>query len=101
MWKSVVQVQVATMKIPCRATSLALKGNRQIIEYTTSGAAQTSPPKGVLRHMRHQEHTRAVGTHYGPTRIIRPTGHAIGGTAQLALQSSSTAAIVSWPRHYQ
>ena len=29
--------------------------------------------------------------HYGPTRIIGPTGHAFGGTAQLALRNSSTA----------
>ena len=36
----------------------------------------------LLRHMRHQEHMQAVGTHCGPTRIIGPTGHAIGGTAQ-------------------
>jgi hypothetical protein len=51
------------------------------------GAATTSPPEGVLRHMRHQELWRAVGTHYGPTRIYGPTGHAIGGTAQQALRS--------------
>ena len=37
------------------------------------------------RHMRHQELWRAVGTHYGPTRIYGPTGHAIGGTAQQTL----------------
>ena len=36
--------------------------------------------------MRHQEFWRAVGTHYGPTRIYGPTGHAIGGTAQQALR---------------
>jgi hypothetical protein len=52
-----------------------------------SGAAPTSPPEGVLRHMRHQELWRAVGTHYGPTRIYGPTGHAIGGTIQQALLS--------------
>jgi hypothetical protein len=40
-----------------------------------------------LRHLRHQELWRAVGTHYGPTRIYGPTGHAIGGTAQQALLS--------------
>jgi hypothetical protein len=51
-----------------------------------SGAAPTSPPEGVLRHMRHQELWRAVGTHYGPTRIYGPTGHAIGGTEQQALR---------------
>ena len=67
------------------------------IIYTTSGAAPTSPPEGVLRHMRHQERMRAVGTHYGPTRIYEPTGHTIGGTPQLALRSSSTAAIIAGP----
>jgi len=41
----------------------------------------------VLGHMRHQELWRAVGTHYGPTRIYGPTGHAIGGTAQQAFRS--------------
>ncbi len=51
------------------------------------GAALTSPPEGVLRHMRQQELWRAVGTHYGPTRIYEPTGHAIGGTAQQAIRS--------------
>ncbi len=51
-----------------------------------SGAAPTSPPEGVLRHMRHQELWRAVGMHYWPTRIYGPTGHAIGGTAQQALR---------------
>jgi hypothetical protein len=35
--------------------------------------------------MQHQELWRAVGTHYWPTRIYGPTGHAIGGTAQQAL----------------
>jgi hypothetical protein len=38
-----------------------------------SEAAPTSPPEGLLRHMRHQELWRAVGTHYGPTRIYGPT----------------------------
>ncbi len=41
----------------------------------------------MLQHMRHQELWRAVGTHYGLTRIYGPMGHAIGGTAQQALQS--------------
>jgi hypothetical protein len=57
-----------------------------MLEYATSGAAPTSPPEGVVRRMRHQEPMRAVGTHYGPTRIYGPTGHAIGGTAQQALR---------------
>ncbi len=41
----------------------------------------------LVRHMRHQELWRAVETHYGPTRIYGPTGHAIGGMAQQALRS--------------
>jgi hypothetical protein len=45
---------------------------------------------GLLRRMRHQEHMLAVGTHYGPTRIYGPTGHAIGGTEQQALRSFAT-----------
>ena len=68
-----------------RATLSAPKGDRPIREVRPSGAAPTSPPEGVLRHMRHQG--RAVGTHYGPTRIYGPTGHAIGGTAQQTLRS--------------
>ncbi len=36
--------------------------------------------------MRHQELWRAVLTHYDPTRIYWPTGHAIGGTAQQELR---------------
>ena len=67
-------------------TLSAPKGNRPILEMRPRGAAPTSPPEGVLRHMRHQELWRAVGTHYGPTRIYGPTGHAIGGTAQQTLR---------------
>ncbi len=33
----------------------------------------------LLRRRRHPERMRAVGTHYGPTRILGPTGYAIGG----------------------
>ena len=36
----------------------------------------------VFRRMRRQEHMRAVGTHYEPTRTIGPTSHVVGGTAQ-------------------
>ena len=32
VWGSMIQVEVATMKSPCRATSLALKGDRQILK---------------------------------------------------------------------
>ena len=85
------------MKIPCLATSSAPKGNRLILEYTARGAAPTSPPEGVLRHMQHQKHMLEVGTHYGPTRIIRPTSQAIGETAQLALRRSSIAVIITGP----
>ncbi len=38
----------------------------------------------LLRPMRHQEHMLAVGTHNWPTRIYRPTEHAIGTTAAIA-----------------
>ncbi len=44
-------------------------------------------PSGMLRHMRHQQLWRAVGTHYGPTRIYGPAGHAIGGTVQQSRRS--------------
>jgi hypothetical protein len=70
------QVQVTTMRFSRPGDIIGAEG----------GAAPTSPPEGVLRHMRHQEFWRAVGTHYGPTRIYGPTGHAIGGTAQQALR---------------
>ncbi len=40
---------------------------------------------------------RAVGTHYWPTRIYGPIGHAIGGTAQQALWSLTTVAIAAGP----
>jgi hypothetical protein len=55
----------------------------------------------LLSAEQNQKHMRAVGTHYWSTLIIGPTGHAIGGTAQLTLWRSSTAAIISGPRHYQ
>ena len=50
------QVQVTTMLSPDRATLSAPKEGRPIREMRPSGAAQTSPPEGVLRRMRHQEH---------------------------------------------
>ncbi len=83
VWGSAIHVQVTTVKISYLATSSALRGDRSILEYTTSEAAPTSPREGVLRHMQHMQ---AVGTHYGPSLIYGPTGHAITGTAQLALQ---------------
>jgi hypothetical protein len=46
------------------------------------------------------EHMQAVRTCYAPTRIIWPAGHAKEENMK-AFQSSSTAAIVSGPRHYQ
>ncbi len=72
---------------PYLATSLAQKEDKLALEMRPRGAALTSPTEGVLQHMLHQELWRAVGTQYGPTRIYGPTGHAIGGTAQQALQS--------------
>ena len=48
---------------------------------------------------------RSIGEQSGrttsPTRIYGPTGHAIGGTAQVALRSSSTATFNAGPRQYQ
>ncbi len=76
MCGSAIQVQVTTMKIPCRATSSAPNGDRKILEYMTSGAAPTSPPEGVLRRTQHMQ---AVRTHHGP--IYGSTGHAKGGKA--------------------
>jgi hypothetical protein len=52
----------------------------------------------LLRHMQHQELWRAVGTHYGPTRIYGPTGHAIGGTAQQALRSFYRSYVMEHPK---
>jgi len=91
MWYGCV---IRCRRLPCgfpdRVTLSAPKGDRPIRKMRPSGAAPTSPPEGVLRHMRHQELWRAVGTHYGPTRIYGPTGHAIGGTAQQALRELPT-----------
>ncbi len=39
----------------------------------------------LVAHYATLKHMQAVGTHYGPTQIIWPTGHAIRGTAQAAL----------------
>ena len=81
-------MQVTTMKIPYQATSSAPKGDRPILDqveqprlarpkgcYVTSGALTSS-----------QDALRADSD-------LWPAGHAIGGTAQLALRSSSAAAI--------
>jgi hypothetical protein len=68
---------------------------------STHGVWRWPGQKALLRRMRHHERMRAVGTHYGPTRIYGPTGHAIGGTAQQPLRSLPTAATAAGPRHYQ
>ncbi len=43
----------------------------------TLGPLQAELEGQVLHHLRHQEHLQAVGTHYWPTQIYGPTGHAI------------------------
>ncbi len=66
------QVQVTTMLFPYRATLLALKRDRPIHEMRPSRAAPTIPPEGVLQHMRHQEHWRAVGTQVKNFPAVQP-----------------------------
>ena len=94
------QVQVTTMRFPDRATLSAPKGDRLIHKMRPSGAAPTSPPEGVLRHMRHQELWRAVGTHYGPTRIYGPTAMPSEGRHSRH-SGASTADNAAGPRQYQ
>ena len=48
-----------------------------------------------VSHRREEIGSIIVGTHYRPTPMYGPTGHAIGGTAQLVLRSSSAAAIIA------
>ena len=44
------------------------KGGTADFRTTTSGAAPTSPPEGVFRHiLLRKKYRRAFGTHYGPT----------------------------------
>ena len=45
MWGCVIQVQVTTMKIPYRATSSAPKGDRPILEYTTTWRSPDWPAR--------------------------------------------------------
>ena len=61
-------VQDTHQGFPRRALLAAPKGN---IRTTTSGAAPTCPPERVFRRILHKKYGRAVGTHYGPTRIHR------------------------------
>ncbi len=86
-----VQVTQGTMTVSLLGDIICAEGgwgsDRPILEMLPRGTAPTSPSEGVLRHMRHQELWRAARTHYGPTRIYGPTGHAIGWTAQQALRS--------------
>jgi hypothetical protein len=53
---------------PRRALLAAPKGDWPTSELPPSGAAQTSPLKGVFCHILHKEYRLAVGTHYGQTR---------------------------------
>ncbi len=62
---------------------------------TTSRAAPTSPPEGVIRHILRKKYGRAVGTHYGQNRI-RQAGFSLchrrdgrAGTTILQLVSAS------------
>jgi hypothetical protein len=74
MWYGcVIRCRRLPWRFPGRATLSAPKGDTPIREMRPSGAAPTSPPEEVLRHMRHQQLWLAVGTHYGPTRIYGPT----------------------------
>ncbi len=71
-------MQVTTMTVfPTRRYNRRLREIGRSSSIRPRGAAPTSPPEGVLQHMRHEERVRVVGTHYGPTRIYGPTGHAI------------------------
>ena len=45
VWGSVIQVQVATMKIPCRATSSAPKADRLILQYKTKWSSPNQPAR--------------------------------------------------------
>jgi hypothetical protein len=59
--------------VPCRCfppgVACGAEGEVAVSDSTTSGAAPTSPPEGVFRRTRRWKYRRAVGTHYGPTRI--------------------------------
>ncbi len=95
------QVQVTTMTLSRPGDIIGAEGGyRPILEMRASGAAPTSPPEGVLRQMRHQELWRAVGTHYGPTRIYGPTAMPSEGRHSLH-SGASTTAIAAGPRHDQ
>ena len=86
---------------PCRFSPpgalSAPKGEWPYTEATPSGAAPTSPPKGVFRHKRRMELVELSGRTTGRLGYTWPTkDYAIGGTAMLALRysiiSASTAA---------
>ncbi len=100
------QVQETTMTVSRLGDIIGAEGDRPILEMRPRGAAPTSPPEGVLRHMLHQELWRAVGTHYeASTSRLGSTGlrpcHRRDGTA--GTPGASTAAIAAGPpsRHYQ
>ncbi len=65
-----IQVHVATMKIPYQATSSVQKGDRLILEYATSGDAQTSPNEGCYA-VRYIWGIGWQSTHYWPTLGLR------------------------------
>jgi hypothetical protein len=69
-----------------RTTARGLGTNR-VRSGRTVAPSRSAVDRPLLRRTRHQECRRAAGTHYGPTQIYRPTGHAIGGTACTACTS--------------
>ena len=84
----------ACVIVPCRfsppgdnaATLTAPKGESLYTKDTTSGAAPTSPPEGVLRSIRHKELDDLSGHTTGRLRYTgQTTDYAIGEAATLAL----------------
>ena len=87
---------------PRHATLAAPKGEWLYTEETPSGAAPTSPPEGVFRHMRLMELDELSGRAMGRLRHTWPTTtYAIGGTVALALRYSITSASAAARTHPQ
>ena len=71
------------------AAAAAPKGGWPYTEEAPSGAAPTSPPKGVFRHKRRMELDEQSGRTTGRLGYTWPTtAYAIGGSAALALRYS-------------
>ncbi len=60
-------------KVSPPGVACGAEGGTADFRTTTTGAAQTSPPEGVFRHILRKKYydRRAVGTHYGPTLILQ------------------------------